>query len=86
MENHTKNITAMEQLLEQLQEERHNLPMNIEWDRCYQAIEMLIKTTYLGIEKEQINKAYYDGYYEEELQDAREYYNKTYTNNIKEPK
>ena len=37
----------------------------------------------LNKEKEQINKAYYDGYYQEELYDAREYYNDTYTNNNK---
>jgi hypothetical protein len=30
------------------------------------------------MEKEQINKAYYDGYYQEELYDIREYYNETY--------
>lgn len=38
----------------------------------------------LNKEKEQINKAYYDGYYQEELYDAREYYNDTYTNNNKQ--
>ena len=30
------------------------------------------------MEKQQINKACYDGYYQEELYDIREYYNKTY--------
>ena len=30
------------------------------------------------MEKEQINKACYDGYYQEELYDIREYYNETY--------
>jgi hypothetical protein len=30
------------------------------------------------IEKQQINKACYDGYYQEELYDIREYYNETY--------
>ena len=30
------------------------------------------------MEKEQINKACYDGYYQEELYDIREYYNDTY--------
>jgi hypothetical protein len=29
-------------------------------------------------EKEQINKAYYDGYYQEGLYDARKYYDDTY--------
>ena len=30
------------------------------------------------MEKQQINKACYDGYYQEELYDIREYYNETY--------
>jgi len=46
--------TAMQKLLLQLKEERRNIPMDIEWDRCYQAIEMVIQNTYLPIEKEQI--------------------------------
>jgi hypothetical protein len=45
--------TSMQQLLNQLKEERHNLPMNIEWDRCYQAIEFVIQNTYFLIEKDQ---------------------------------
>jgi len=49
-----KKQTAMMQLLNQLRDERQNLPMNIEWDRCYQAIEMVIENTYLKIEKEQM--------------------------------
>jgi len=36
------------------------------------AVELLDK------EEEQINKAFYDGYYQEELYDAREYFNNTY--------
>ena len=31
------------------------------------------------MEKEQINKAFYDGYYEEKLYDARNYYTDTYS-------
>ena len=38
--------TAMQQLLAQLKDERAKLPMLIEWDRCYQAIEMVIQNTY----------------------------------------
>ena len=45
--------TPMQQLLIQLKNERVNLPMDIEWDRCYQAIEMVIQNTYLPMEKEQ---------------------------------
>ena len=43
-----------------------------------------------AMEKEQINKACYDGYYQEELYDVRNYYNETYgkdhedTNNTSE--
>lgn len=48
--------TAMHQLLHQLREERRNIPMDIEWDRCYQAIEMLIESTYLELEKEQVGQ------------------------------
>lgn len=46
--------TAMQELLAQMKDERANLPMKIEWDRCYQAIEMMIQHTYLQKEKEQI--------------------------------
>jgi hypothetical protein len=44
----------MQQLLEQMKEERSKLPMPIEWDRAYQAIEMMIQNTYIPLEKEQI--------------------------------
>lgn len=43
----------MQQLLKQLRDERFNLPMNIEWDRCYQAIEFVIQNTYIPLEKKQ---------------------------------
>ena len=49
-----ENKTAMMQLLAQLRDERKNMPLNIEWDRCYQAIEMAIENTYIPLEKEQI--------------------------------
>jgi hypothetical protein len=52
--NNEKQQTAMQQLLNQLREERSKLPMSIEWDRCYQAIESVIKNTYLEVEKEQM--------------------------------
>ena len=32
------------------------------------------------MEKEQINRAYYDGYYQETMYDARRYYDDTYGN------
>ena len=46
--------TAMRTLLAQLKEERTNLPLPIEWDRCYQAIEMTIEHTYLEMEQDQM--------------------------------
>jgi hypothetical protein len=72
--------TAMQQLLNQLKEERHNLPMDIEWDRCYQAIEFVIQNTYLLIEKEQIIDAWTDGMKSDSghFGTAEQYYNNTY--------
>lgn len=78
--------TAMQQLLNQLKDERVNLPMDIEWDRCYQAIEMVIANTYLPIEKQQIivarvnapllnTESKYDYVIE-----AEEYYDQTFNN------
>jgi len=34
------------------------------------------------MEKEQIEEAFYDGYYKEELYDSRKYYNETYESNV----
>ena len=56
-----KKQTAMRQLLNQLREERNTLPMDAEWNRCFQAIEMIIQTKLLPLEKEQIIDAYRDG-------------------------
>lgn len=77
--------TAMQQLLNQLKDERVNLPMDIEWDRCYQAIEMAIQNTYLPIEKEQIIEAHEDGFYSPPFRksrraEAEQYYKKTFNN------
>ena len=68
----------MQQLLAQLKDERQNLVMNIEWDRCYQAIEMVIKNTYLQMEKEQRIKDYNVGYLDAKcnhINDAENYVN-----------
>jgi hypothetical protein len=76
--------TAMQQLLEQMREERSKLPMPIEWDRAYQAIEMMIETTYIPLEKEQIVDAYVECYMnhvgngESILREANSVYTKTY--------
>ncbi len=61
--------TAIEWLAEELQK-NHNVSIDIKNTVIYQqAMER---------EKVQINKAYYDGYYEEFLYDARRYYVDTY--------
>ncbi len=73
--------TAMQQLLTQMREERNKLPMPIEWDRAYQAIEMMIEHTYIPLEKEHICMAYNDGRVNAGLKlnrTSEEYYNETY--------
>ena len=73
--------TAMQELLAQLKDERSNLPMNIEWDRCYQAVEMLIQHTYLPIEKDQIIKAFDEGQeyeYQYHINSTPKFYAETY--------
>lgn len=76
--------TAMQKLLAQLKNERRNIPMDIEWDRCYQAIEMVIQNTYLPMEKEQIKDAYVEGCCDSILDESidktrsEDYYNEIY--------
>jgi hypothetical protein len=73
--------TAMQQLLNQMREERSKLPIPIEWDRAYQAIEMMIEHTYILMEKEQIIHAFEVGFnqnYERQYDTIEEYYNETY--------
>ena len=73
--------TPMQQLLNQLRFERASIPMLIEWERCYQAIEMVIKNTYLPLEKQQImdthNKGYYKGYMDNG-KSPEQYYDETF--------
>lgn len=73
--------TAMQQLLEQMREERSKLPMPIEWDRAYQAIEMMIETSYIPLEKKQIMEAAerWKG-----TDFAERYYSETYEGEISE--
>ena len=75
-----KKQTAMRQLLNQLREERNTLPMDAEWNRCFQAIEMIIQTKLLPLEKEQIIEANEDCSTNElgELLTGEQYYNQTY--------
>ena len=70
----------MRQLLNQLREERNTLPMDAEWNRCFQAIEMIIQTKLLPLEKEQIIEANEDCSTNElgELLTGQQYYNQTY--------
>jgi hypothetical protein len=73
--------TAMQQLLNQLKEERRTLPMEIEWDRCFQAIETVIQDIYLPMEKEQITQAVYDSMgtnFDPNMGRAEQYYNEVY--------
>lgn len=72
----------MMQLLAQLKDERQKLPMHIEWDRCYQAIEMVIENNYLQMEKEQIIVSFYEGMktntFDPNMGRGVMYYNETY--------
>jgi len=74
------NITAMRQLLNQLRDERNTLPIDVEWNRCYQAIESVIESKYIQIEKEQIIAANEDCSTNKlgELFTGEQYYNETY--------
>jgi len=68
-------MTPMQQLLNQLRDEREKLPMPIEWDRCYQSIEMMIKSVYLPMEQvpqqeisdEEIEKAAWEYVYKHKI-------------------
>ena len=71
MEN--KKQTAVDWLFDKIQDQRENGNNDLRTTLyyCEQAKEM---------EKEQINRAYYDGYYQETMYDARRYYDDTYGN------
>jgi len=67
--------TAMQQLLNQMKEERAKLQLPVEWDRCYQAIEMVIKNTYIPMEKEQMEDAVANGISKADMTNNRGYFN-----------
>jgi len=67
--------TAMQQLLHQMKEERAKLQLPVEWDRCYQAIEMVIKNTYIPMEKEQMEDAVANGISKADMTNNRGYFN-----------
>jgi len=79
--------TAMQELLHQLKDERTNSTMPSDWNRCYQAIEILISHTYIPMEKLQLSNAYCEGCNDTILDESRdairaeEYYNETYRGN-----
>lgn len=73
---HMKNKTAMQQLLHQMKEERAKLQLPIEWDRCYQAIEMVMENTYIPLEKEIMIDAI--DYCRHRYIDSENYYEQTY--------
>ena len=57
-----KKQTAMQQLLNQMREERIKLPLPSEFDKAYRAIEMMIEHTYFQVEMEQIMLAHIEGF------------------------
>ena len=78
-----KKQTAMRQLLNQLREERNRITIDAEWNRCFQAIESVIESKYIPIEREQIIDAYKIGYDEglqiiTKYENVEEYYTVTY--------
>lgn len=73
-----KKQTAMNQLLFQLKWERRNLPLNNEWEKCYQAIEIAISRHYISYEKEQIEKTWKDATIGGNYKNGEDYYWKTF--------
>lgn len=63
--------TAVEFLLSEL-----DIAKLIEREKLTMAAEVVRQAK--AMEKEQIDKAHYDGYYREDLYDTRKYYNETY--------
>ncbi len=63
--------TAVDWLVDQIKSDQNQKALSAsEWMKVIERAKQM--------EKEQINKAYYDGYYEENLTDARKYYDETY--------
>lgn len=66
--------TAVEWFIEKLQSSStYNNTSAKEWDRIVDLYEQAKE-----MEKTQINRACYDGYYQEDLYDVRKYYDQTY--------
>jgi len=71
-------MTSMQQLLNYLKKERSVLPLPIEWDKCYQGIEMMIENTYIPLEKEQIEYAWNSAGGGDAYHSGKEYYQETF--------
>jgi hypothetical protein len=65
--------TAVEWLKKELEDYGSNSHLSLDWNTFDELCEQAKQ-----IEKEQISKAHYDGYYREDLYDTRQYYNDTY--------
>ena len=79
--------TAMIKLLNHMREERSKMPIPIEWDRCYQAIEMMIEHTYIPMEKKQIDEAWWNGSSNYNFEYTGEkYYQDTYAGDFSDSK
>jgi hypothetical protein len=74
-------MTSMQQLLNYLKKERSVLPLPIEWDKCYQGIEMMIENTYIPLEKEQIEYAWNSAGGGDAYHSGKEYYQETFISN-----
>lgn len=81
----------MQQLIEQMREERSKLPLPIEWDRAYQSIKMMIEHTYIPLEKEQMMKTWTKAIDQTQerawnvvraYDDFDDYYNETYGKDV----
>jgi hypothetical protein len=79
MENN-KQQTAVEWLIEQLQKTRDYQRVINEANQSGSSVRDVIKQA-KEMEKQQINKACYDGYYKEDEKYTYEYYNETYGGN-----
>ena len=74
------NQTVMQQLLNQLKEERLRLPLSKDWENCYLSIESMIEKTYIRLEKAQIVIDYSSGHFDCVIKEYKpnEYFNKMY--------
>jgi hypothetical protein len=65
--------TSIDWLKKELEDYGSNFHLSLDWNTFDELCEQA-----KAMEKEQIDKAHYDGYYREDLYDTRQYYNDTY--------